>query len=93
MKIEYNIEKSAKNEADRGLSFNDVVHLDWNQRLYQTKQDIGKDHGESRYIAFASWNKRLYVVCFTWRKTTMRVISFRKASKREESRYAKKTTH
>jgi hypothetical protein len=48
-------------------------------------------YGEERRIAFAPMRGRLYAVCYVLRGQTRRIISFRKANKREERLYAKAT--
>jgi uncharacterized DUF497 family protein len=44
--------------------------------------------GETRYLAYAPMQGRLYVVCFCIRGDAFRIISFRKANGREEKFYA-----
>lgn len=84
MKIEFNTEKNEENKASRGLDFADVVFLDWENAL--VVKDNRFDYGETRYSALVM-GERLYAVAFTYRNNAMRVISFRKANKREERRY------
>ena len=84
MKIEFDPNKNVSNIAKHGLDFADVVLLDWGHAY--VKADT-RQYDEPRYIALAMLDQRLYVVCFTWRNHVMRVISFRKANKREEERY------
>jgi uncharacterized protein len=48
-------------------------------------------YGEERRIAFAPMQGRLYAVCYVLRGQARRIISFRKANKREERLYAKAT--
>ena len=49
--------------------------------------DRRRDYGEERLIAFAPMQGRLYVVCYVRRGQLRRIISFRKANKREEQVY------
>ncbi|EGG93057.1 hypothetical protein IMCC1989_1782 [gamma proteobacterium IMCC1989] len=86
MKIEYNQAKNQANIEERGLSFDDVVLLDWDTALIA--QDM-RSHDEQRFIALASLGGRLHVACYTWRGEVRRVISFRKANKREVAIYEK----
>ena len=83
MKIEYNLEKSLQNQAERGLGFERVKDLDWDKAFVA---EDGREYGEERFVALASLDGRLHVVCYTWRGENLRVISFRKAnSKRGKS--------
>jgi uncharacterized DUF497 family protein len=84
MQIEFDPKKNAANKAKHGLDFADIVLLDWENALIWT--DDREDYGECRYAALAM-NDRLYSVAFTVRDDVFRVISFRKANKREERRY------
>ena len=49
-------------------------------------------HRENRYRAWGLIEDRLHVVIFTWRKESMRVISFRKGNSRERKKYEKEIT-
>jgi uncharacterized DUF497 family protein len=48
-------------------------------------------YGEERLIAFAPLRGRLYAVCYVQRGEVRRIVSFRKANKREERLYAQAT--
>ena len=50
--------------------------------------DIRHDYGEERVIGYAYIGVRLYCVVFTDRGDVRRIISLRKANKREETLYA-----
>jgi uncharacterized DUF497 family protein len=47
------------------------------------------DYGEIRHVAMAPMRGRLYVICYQLRGRKRRIISFRKANRREERIYAK----
>ena len=49
----------------------------------------GAIDGEERYFALVPMSGRLYAVCYCVRGGARRIISFRKANKREEQGYAK----
>lgn len=87
MKIEYDAHKNEQNIHMRGLSFERVPYLDWDNALLW--QDERHDYGESRNNALAIMEHegRLYAVSFTVRGDVIRVISFRKANKRERKKY------
>jgi uncharacterized DUF497 family protein len=89
MRIEFDPAKSAKNERERGLSFDLAGHLEWSRAF--VFPDDRSDYGETRMIALAPMQGRLYVVCYVMRGQVRRIISFRRANKREEQAYAQAT--
>jgi uncharacterized DUF497 family protein len=88
MAITFDPEKSAKNVAERGLSFELVEKLEWDTAY--VKEDIRKDYGETRLQVLAFLDDRLYAAVVTPRGEDLRVISFRKANKKEVKLYGKK---
>lgn len=85
MIIEFDARKNARNIQLRGLSFERVAEIDFNTALIY--QDDRKDYGEDRYVALCYLERRLHVLCFTGIDAGIRVISFRKANKREAVRH------
>lgn len=82
MIIGYDKAKNQRNIAKHQLAFDDVAHLDWAAAI--VGEDNRKDYGETRYTALVpADNGRLHVVVFTDTQNGIRVISFRKANKRE----------
>lgn len=55
--------------------------------------DLRRDYGEVRIRALGWLNKRLYALVFVETKDGIRVISFRKANKREVKVYEAKTEY
>ena len=53
-------------------------------------RDERQNYGEDRYVALCHLDKRMHVLCFTETIRGIRVISFRKANKREVLHYEKK---
>ena len=53
-------------------------------------EDVRKDYGETRLQVLALMDGRLYAAAVTPRGEDLRVISFRKANRREVIRYGKK---
>ena len=84
MKTEYDPAKDVKNQEEHGLSLADVHLLDWDHAVYRS--DLRKNYGEERIQAYAYGlkDKKPYVVVLTIRGDNVRVISFRRANKREE---------
>ena len=83
----------AKNEAnmrERGLPFSLVKdEFDWGTALIG--EDTRKDYGERRYEALGYVGQRLHVVVYARVANSVRVISFRKANRRETRKYGKAT--
>ena len=79
--------KEGRNIAERGLSFDLVENLDWTTALIW--EDTRKNYGERRYCVLGVIADRLHSVVFTPREGKPRVISLRKANKREVKRYEK----
>ncbi|MDP1641652.1 MAG: BrnT family toxin [Phenylobacterium sp.] len=89
MDISFDPEKSARNEAERGLPFSMAEEFIWDTALVATDERF--DYGEDRWIALGFIGARLFVLVFTETKDGIRVISFRKANAREAKRYAQAT--
>jgi len=89
MKIEYDKNKSETNLKERNLSFDEAIYFDWQTAIY--KEDTRKPYSEKRMIAMGFLNQRIHVICFTETKEGIRIISFRKANKREVKRYEEET--
>lgn len=90
MEIEFDPQKNAQNIALRGLSFELARECEWMKA--RVWRDMRKDYGEARFCALVPRRQRLLAVVFTTRGDTMRIISLRKANKREEIRYEKETS-
>jgi hypothetical protein len=79
--------KEGRNIAERSLSLDLAEQLDWTTALIW--QDTRQDYGERRYCVLGFIDDRLHSVVFTPRNGKPRVISLRKANKREVNRYEK----
>jgi len=77
--------KDQRNISARGLSFALAEKLDWATALIW--EDKRKEYGEPRYCVLGFIEDRLHSVVFTPRGGKVRVISLRKANKREVKRY------
>lgn len=80
MKIEFDPEKSNKNDHERGLPFDLAADFDWETALYS--EDMRHTYSEKRFIALGYLEERLHVLCFTPIQGGVRIISFRKANSR-----------
>lgn len=63
-----------------------VSGFEWDEAV--TWEDIRRPYGESRMVAIGYIGLRLYVVVYADRDGSRRVISLRKANKREVDFYA-----
>lgn len=77
--------KNAANAAKHGLRFEEIHEFKWEAAVYQN--DGRRDYGESRYRAFGPLNGKMHIVVFTIREDSTRIISLRRANKREETLY------
>lgn len=91
MKISFDPEKSKKNSINRGLSFEMAHEFDWETAVYI--EDVRNPYPEQRFIGLGFLDERLHVLCFTPIDGGVRVISFRKANRREVNRYEKEITN
>jgi uncharacterized DUF497 family protein len=87
--ITYDPAKNASNIELRGLDFQRVAEFEFNSALFEV--DERRDYGESRITAISTLDGVPHVLIFTMREESLRVISFRKANKREVRRYEKAT--
>jgi uncharacterized DUF497 family protein len=89
MEIEFDPEKNAPNIELRGISFEEAHLFEWESAVIIP--DTRRDYGEPRYRAFGLIDNRLHALVFTPREGVIRVISLRKASRREVIRYETQT--
>ena len=89
MKFEFDPAKSRKNTTGRGLPFELAEAFEWETAVYY--EDSRCDYGETRIVALGFLEQRLHVICFTPIADGVRIISFRKANKREVLYYEQGT--
>lgn len=89
MEIDYDPAKNAKNLRERGLSFDSVVDFDFSTATFVI--DTRREYGEVRWRALGQLHGRLHALVFTQTPVGVRVISFRKANRREVQRYEQAT--
>lgn len=79
-----------KNDANRvrhGVGFEAAVEFEWESALAMA--DERAEYGERRYVAVGAIGGRIHVMVFTLRDGRVRIISLRKANRREVKRYEK----
>ena len=89
MEISFDPAKNARNIADRGLSFTQVAEFDFETAVFSV--DARRDYGEVRQRALGLLDGRVYALVFAETGNGIRVISFRKANKREVQGYEQTT--
>ncbi len=85
MIVEYDDAKNQRNIAERNLSFEQVRMFNFETALYSL--DERKDYAEKRIRALGYLDNRLHMLVFSEMAGGIRVISFRKANKREVNHY------
>ena len=86
MKIDYDDTKDAVNTQKHGVSLSEAGSVEWGTAVIWP--DTRKNYGENRMVAMAYIGARIYSVVFVDRDNVRRIISLRKANKREVRRYA-----
>lgn len=86
MLIEYDEAKSAVNHEKHGMPLSHALFIEW-ETLWSLP-DVRREYGEERFIGYAYIGPRLFCVVFTDRDDVRRIISLRRANRREETRYA-----
>lgn len=81
MDIQYDPNKNKLNTKRHGIDFEQARSFEWDSALVAT--DDREDYGETRYNALGFLNNHLHVMTFTMRADAVRVISLRKATKKE----------
>ncbi len=87
--FEWDDDKAAANLAKHGVAFERVGDFDWSTA--QIIVDDREDYGELRMKALGLIGDRLHVLIFTEREDAIRVISLRRANKREVEAYEQQT--
>lgn len=85
MRIEFDPVKDAGNQAKHGVSLSLAEELDWDAALVWV--DDRYEYGELRMIPLAPKTEILYYVAFVERGEARRIISLRRANRREVKHY------
>ena len=85
MEIDFDPIKNDKNIRERGIDFAMVLDFEWSSAVYEV--DNRKNYGETRWQATGFIGSRLYRLVYKDIPNGIRVISFRKANKREVKKY------
>ena len=85
MHIEFDSAKDVANQTNHGVSLSVAGELDWEAALVWIDDRL--EYGETRMIALAPKTEILYYVAFVDRGEARRVISLRRANRREVKHY------
>jgi len=85
MRFEFDPVKDSANQLKHGVSLVLAAELDWERALVWV--DDRFQYGETRMIALAPRTGILYCVAFVDRGAARRIISLRRANRREVKRY------
>jgi len=85
--IDFDPGKDATNLSKHGVSLAAAAQLDWDAALAWI--DDRADYGELRIVALAPIGDRLFFVVFVDRDQARRIISLRRANRREVNHYVR----
>lgn len=85
MQVEFDPDKDLANKAKHGVSLALAGELDWDAALVWIDERF--EYGEVRMIALAPETSTLYYVAFVRRGEIHRIISLRRANRREVKHY------
>lgn len=85
MEYEWDEDKRRSNLKDHGVDFNDAKDFGWERA--RIVPDNRCNYGEPRRRAYGYIDDRLMVLIYTPRGQTTRIISLRKANRREVRQY------
>lgn len=88
MQIEFDPAKNLSNQTKHGVSMSLAAELDWDAALVWIDERF--DYGEERRVALVPKAEILYCVAFVERGFVRRMISLRRANRREVKHYVKK---
>ncbi|NLY65596.1 MAG: BrnT family toxin [Alcaligenaceae bacterium] len=86
MRIQFDPAKNESNYTKHGVFLTVAEKFEWDTALCASDDRI--DYKETRISCIGYIGQRLYVIVYTERGTSLRVISLRKANLREVKRYA-----
>jgi uncharacterized DUF497 family protein len=86
--FEWDLDKSSANRAKHGVDFDEASRV-FSDPLSLTISDPNHSSDESRHITMGASSGKLLVVSHTDREDRVRIISARKATRRERNDYEK----
>lgn len=89
MLVTFDYAKDRLNRRKHGMSLGEAAFIDWDNVVEW--EDMREDYGESRLCGLGAIDDRIYFVVYVERARHRRVISMRKASKKEANHYARQS--
>ena len=87
MQYEWDENKRIANLEFHKIDFTDADDFEWDTAIETI--DDRYDYGEVRWVTIGFINKKLHVMVYTIRGNKIRIISLRKANRRESNYYEK----
>jgi len=85
MRFEWDEAKDARTMQERGFGFDDASRIFSGHVV--SWEDNRRDYGEQRFRAVGETEGDILHVVFTWRGDVMRIISVRRANRKEVRRW------
>jgi len=85
MAIEFDGAKDARNREKHGISLVRAAELF--EQPFREIEDLRAEYGERRFIAYGLIEARVFVCVYVWRGKRRRIVSLRKANRREIDAY------
>jgi uncharacterized DUF497 family protein len=86
--FEWDEAKSRRNAVERGFDFHFAARIFQSVDLLEY-EDRRRSYGEPRTVAIGAIDAEIFAVVYTWRGPTRRIISARRANRRERDVYRK----
>ncbi len=87
MEITFDPAKNERNLRLRGISFEMAAEFEFDSATFD--EDQRKDYGEIRTLSIGYIGDTLHALVFTLRNGKIRVISLRRANRKERDKYAR----
>ena len=88
MQYEWDENKRIANLERHNVDFTEAAEFEWDTAIETI--DDRYDYGETRWVTIGFINKKLHVMVYTIRRNKIRIISLRKANRREGDYYEEK---
>ena len=85
MQYEWDENKRIANLERHDVDFCEAVNFEWDTAIETI--DDRFDYGETRWVTIGFINRKLHVMVYTIRGSKIRIISLRKANRRESNYY------
>jgi hypothetical protein len=89
MQYEWDEKKQAANVARHKVDFEIATGFEWDTAIEAVDERF--DYGEKRWVALGYIKNRLHILVYTFRSEDIRIISLRRANKREREFYETQT--